>query len=52
MLFNGERSGKWENDIERRSRFVFIGVKLNKAELCQGFQNCLISKNKNKEKMT
>ena len=43
MLFNGERGGLWESDVaERRSRLVFIGVKLNHRTLEKGFQKCLV----------
>jgi G3E family GTPase len=43
MLFNGERGEKWGTDRERRSRLVFIGVKLNHSELKMGFHKCLVS---------
>lgn len=44
MLFNGERGEKWETGAgERRSRLVFIGIKLNHTALEKGFQKCLVS---------
>jgi G3E family GTPase len=42
MLFNGERSVAWEEGVERRSRLVLIGLKLNPTELKAGFQKCLV----------
>lgn len=43
MLFNGERGDIWPNVNERRSRLVFIGVKLKHQQLEEGFQKCLVS---------
>jgi len=46
MLFNGEKGEVWSAEGERRSRLVFIGVKLNHAELKLGFHKCLVSADK------
>lgn len=46
MLFNGERGEVWSHGAERRSRLVFIGVKLNHTELKLGFHKCLVSGDK------
>ncbi|MDX2084160.1 MAG: GTP-binding protein [Candidatus Melainabacteria bacterium] len=43
MNFDGGPDQPWRPDELRRSQVVFIGKNLDRAELLEGFQNCLIS---------
>ncbi len=42
MLFNGEPDRMWKKDEIRRNQLVFIGRNLNRKELEEGFNLCLI----------
>jgi G3E family GTPase len=44
MLFNGELGPQWEDRDKRRSRLVFIGVRLPQRELRRGFEACVAKK--------
>jgi G3E family GTPase len=41
MILEGELQRPWRNDEPRRSRMVFIGRKLDAAELRAGFEACI-----------
>merc|ERR1712083_125633 len=41
MLFANSQQGEWEPDEEKRCKMVFIGKKLNREELTEGFMKCL-----------
>jgi len=41
MVFDGQLERAWSADAPRRSRLVFIGRKLDRAELEAGFESCV-----------
>ena len=41
MLFDGQPDRPWGADEKRASQLVFIGRRLDRAELEQGFRSCL-----------
>merc|ERR1712083_794568 len=41
MLFANSQEGEWGPDEEKRCKMVFIGKKLNREELTEGFMKCL-----------
>merc|ERR1712014_506982 len=41
MLFANSLEGAWEEGEEKRCKMVFIGKKLNREELTEGFMKCL-----------
>ena len=43
MIIEGDHQRPWRNDEERRSRLVFIGRKLDREKLENGFKACLAS---------
>ena len=45
LLFEGRPGRAWANDEERVNRLVFIGRKLDKEKITQGFMNCITSEN-------
>lgn len=42
MLFNGELGPLWPAGSARRSKLVFIGVRLPHKDLSRGFESCII----------
>lgn len=46
MLFEGMPDRPWKEGEERRSRMVFIGKDLDAAVLREGFEHCIVNKNK------
>lgn len=42
MTFNGEPQTAWKEDEVRMNRLIFIGKKLDRAELNASFESCLI----------
>jgi G3E family GTPase len=45
LLFEGRPGRAWAKDEERVNRLVFIGRKLDKEKITQGFMNCITSEN-------
>ena len=45
LLFEGRPGRAWANEEERVNRLVFIGRKLDKEKITQGFMNCITSEN-------
>ena len=41
MVFDGQLERAWSADAARRSRLVFIGRNLDRAELEAGFESCV-----------
>ena len=41
MIMEGQPSGPWPAGDDRRTRLVFIGRKLDEAELKKGFESCI-----------
>jgi G3E family GTPase len=41
-LFEDKLGPEWQADEERKSKIVFIGEKLNRQELIDGFNSCLV----------
>lgn len=42
MTFNGEPQSEWKADEPRVNRMVFIGKHLNRKELVDGFEACIL----------
>lgn len=42
MMFDGREQGSWKSDEERTCKMVFIGKNLNREELWEKFQACLV----------
>ena len=45
MLFEGRPGRAWADEEERLNRLVFIGRKLDKEKITQGFLNCITTEN-------
>jgi len=45
MLFEGRPGRAWADEEERLNRLVFIGRKLDKEKITQGFINCITTEN-------
>merc|ERR1712048_1515671 len=42
MLLQGEYTEEWEKDEKRENRFCFIGRKLDRKKLTDGFMSCIV----------
>ena len=45
LLFEGRPGREWAADEERLNRLVFIGRKLDREKITQGFMNCITTEN-------
>ena len=43
MMMEGSNLNPWDAGAKRQSKLVFIGRKLNEAELRQGFESCMVA---------